>query len=325
MRNLLPALIVALTGLVGALLVHGWRDRLPDPVATHWGTSGTADGFSSVTGVVVMVAVTALIGALLCLLTFVRRIPAQGRRVLVGIFCGTAVFVIVLMTGLTGRQIGLADAADAPLGLGVMALAATAGVFAGLVAGAAARGDGPGPAAAPPIVGAVPVADTLPAGGAVWSGRSALAAGGLVTLALSMLTLVVVGVFVQPRWMLLIPALIIAVVLVVTGTLRVHVEPTRVQWAAGLGWPRIVIPVEQIERAEVLEVNALKDFGGWGYRIGLTARVRGATGFVLRSGPALMVVRTGSAAEPYRRDLVVVAEAASAAALINALVRERLS
>lgn len=316
-----PALIVALAGLVGALLVDGWRVRLPDPVATHWGSGGTPDGFTSVDGVVVSVAVTAAVGAALCLVAFVRRVEATTRRILAGTFCGTAVFVIVLIVALTGAQLDLAHSAAAPLSGWAFLLAAAGGVLTGVAAGyvlPAATGDGD----SPPVVGEVPVA-APPAGvGVLWSGRTTYAPTAMIVLASSVLALLGVAVVVG-MWAILLPvALVIAVATVATGLVRVTVSAQQVRFAGPLGRPRVLIPLAEIERAEVVPVSALKDFGGWGLRIGFSAKLKGAAGFVLRSGPGLVVVRTGDAPKPFRRDVVVVDDAATAAAIINSLLIE---
>ena len=42
---------VSLAVLAAATAVAlSWHDELPDPVASHWGVNGTADGFSSLNG-----------------------------------------------------------------------------------------------------------------------------------------------------------------------------------------------------------------------------------------------------------------------------------
>ena len=316
-----PALIVALAGLVGALLVDGWRVRLPDPVASHWSSSGPPDGFMSVDGVIVSVAVTAGIGAVLCLVVFVRRVEATTRRILAGTICGTAVFVIVLIVALTGAQLDLAHSAAAPLSGWAFLFAAVGGVLAGTAAGfvvpAAVRDD------SPPVVGQVPVAAPPAGPGVLWSGRTTYAPAAMIVLASSVLALLATAV-VTGMWPILLPvALVIALATVATGLVRVTVSAERVRFAGPLGRPRVEIPLAEIERAEVVPVSALKDFGGWGIRVGFSAKLKGAVGFVLRSGPGLVVVRTGDSAKPFRRDVVVVDDAATAAAFVNALLDSR--
>ena len=74
--------------------------------------------------------------------------------------------------------------------------------------------------------------------------------------------------------------------------------------------PRVVVPLGEVEHAEVVHVSPVREFGGWGLRMGLDGRV----GVVLRGGEALEVARTGG-----RRVVVTVDDAATGAALLNTL------
>ena len=70
-----------------------------------------------------------------------------------------------------------------------------------------------------------------------------------------------------------------------------------------------------MERASVIDVSPLRDFGGWGWRVGHGGR----TGIVLRSGEALLVEQTGG-----RSLVITVEDAAQGAALLNTMaVRAR--
>ena len=68
--------------------------------------------------------------------------------------------------------------------------------------------------------------------------------------------------------------------------------------------------IEEVEEAVVVQVNPLREFGGWGIRTGVGGRI----GVVMRGGEALEVVRTGG-----RRVVVTVDDAATGAALLNTL------
>ncbi|MGA5356075.1 hypothetical protein [Streptomyces purpurascens] len=80
-----------------------------------------------------------------------------------------------------------------------------------------------------------------------------------------------------------------------------------------LPWPRIRVPLEAMACASHREVDALGDFGGWGYRIR-----PGASGVILRSGSTLFVRRAGG-----WDFAVTVDDAATAAALLNTLIDRR--
>lgn len=73
--------------------------------------------------------------------------------------------------------------------------------------------------------------------------------------------------------------------------------------------PRIRVPLDEVAGADVRDIEAVADFGGWGYRVRAHR-----TGVVLRSGEALVVRRTGG-----REFAVTVPDARTAAALLNTL------
>lgn len=52
-----------------------------------------------------------------------------------------------------------------------------------------------------------------------------------------------------------------------------------------LGWPNTRIPLDRIERVEVVQIAPMAEFGGWGWRISPDGR----RGVVLRGGEALQV------------------------------------
>jgi hypothetical protein len=79
---------------------------------------------------------------------------------------------------------------------------------------------------------------------------------------------------------------------------------------SALSRPRFVIPLNEVEMAEVVQVRPLPEFGGWGIRGGKGGRV----GVIIRKGPALQVHRSGG-----RIFLVTVDDAETGAALLNTL------
>ena len=116
-----------------------------------------------------------------------------------------------------------------------------------------------------------------------------------------------VAVSVSP-WLWLVAGLVGGLMVAVTSA-RVVVDRDGVRVSTlGLSWSRI--PIERVASAEVGQVSALGDFGGWGWRIGRDGR----RGFVTRSGEALVVHRRG---EP--DVLVTVDDARGAAAVVNTL------
>ena len=107
-----------------------------------------------------------------------------------------------------------------------------------------------------------------------------------------------------------IPVVVILLLLTnFTWTVRVDARGVRVRSVIGVPW--VSIPLDQITSADVIEVQALAQYGGWGIRWALNGRI----GVIVRSGEALEVHRAKGL------DLVVtVDDAGTAAALLNALV-----
>jgi hypothetical protein len=134
------------------------------------------------------------------------------------------------------------------------------------------------------------------------------ARGAVVISTLAIAPLVVLAFFGQP-WLWLIAVAILAL-LALTWSARVVVDADGLRVASlGLTWSRV--PVERVASAEAGAVSPLREFGGWGWRMGRDGR----RGYVTRAGEALVVHRIG---EP---DVVVTVDgAAGAAAALNTLV-----
>lgn len=145
---------------------------------------------------------------------------------------------------------------------------------------------------------------TVSASAAVWS------ITGVVLVVLISLALVV------RSWILVLVAAIVVIPLVVMGSIRVTVDRSGVTLRSALGWSRMHIGADDIDHADVTDVRAIGDFGGYGYRVSVHGKLKGAKGFVLRSGPAMIVSRVDG-----RRDVIVVDDAATAAGLVNHVVR----
>jgi hypothetical protein len=111
-------------------------------------------------------------------------------------------------------------------------------------------------------------------------------------------------------WGLLIVVLLVFALVAAMSSAVVSVDDDGVTIRSPLGWPRIRIPLDEVVRADVTEVRPLRDFGGWGWRVGWHGRV----GVVLRRGESLLIERTGG-----RSVVVTVDDAPTAAGTINAL------
>lgn len=308
-------LVITLAGL-GLLL--SFIGQLPEPVATHWGTGNVPDGFSSrdslpwltLLGLVTSWALGALILA-------VGGRDGMHRRLTVGFAAGMAAFMATVVVGTAWVQRGLADARDAggvewPL---IVALIGSIGV--GLVAamtvpGAAAdstRATRPVPADAPRTA--------LPGGARpVWS-RLAVPSRGL-WVGVGVLTAVLLGMALVTRmWVFSLLMLVITVgSMLAFTTFRVTAGESGLTVRSIVGLPTWRVPLEDIVEVTVTKVNPLREFGGWGYRLGLDGR----TGFVVRSGGALQVERGNGTFW-----VVTVDDADEGAALLNTLADQARS
>ncbi|MEU9123549.1 DUF1648 domain-containing protein [Streptomyces sp. NPDC048506] len=280
--------------------------RLPEPLATHFGVSGRADGYSSTHGFL-----TGCLGVLLVLGT-AFGLAAQARR-----FADAAPWLVV--TGYaTAAGIGyplcltllhnadVTDAATVRLPLWqvavTLAVALLAGAVGWLLAGRSARSPQRAAGDAPRL--------DLPAGTtAGWSrtigSRPLNVLGALMLCA---------GVVVVVRADALTGAFLLASASVVLGltSVRVTVDrrgltlaPLLILPASRIRFRRI--PLERVVEATSRPINCLADLGGWGYRI-----LPGRSGLALRSGDGIVIRLTNG-----REFMVTVDDAATAAALLN--------
>lgn len=293
-----------------ALLVLSWTDDLPDPVATHWSAGSGPDGFSSLGAYVttfVVLGVVCVVGFAAMAWSWGRA--ASTRRVAAASAVWIACFSAVVLVGSLSGQRGIADAHDAPGVGGIITLAWLAPLVPALVAAALVRPD----PALPARDDVAPDAPHLALGAgerAAWVGR---ATGGPLPVVVAVLTAALVAIsVVLSEWAVLVVAAVVALGLLTITAFRVRVSVAGLDVRSVFGWPRTSIPADEVERADAVEVRAVREFGGYGWRLGR----RGRTGVVVRSGEALEVTRTGG-----RRFVVTVDDALDAAALLNTLAQ----
>ncbi|MFD0383676.1 hypothetical protein ACFQ2B_18895 [Streptomyces stramineus] len=288
------------------------RDRLPDPLAAHIGPGGTADGFSG-HGSFLAVSLGLLLGGgvLFGLVTHWARNNPDAQRVLAVLVGGAAVVMGWIITALLLANAGAADAAHVTL----PGLQAAAGFGAGVLYAAVGWpvcGKSPVAEAAEALPGHAERLDLADTESAAWTrvaGSRALPATGLGVLGIGVVTGVMSG------WATAVLPLVTGALLTLLTGARVTADRRGITVAPVLlPWPRLNVPLERITEVTHRDVRALRDFGGWGYRVR-----PGASGVVLRSGPAIAArLATGS------EFVVTVDDAGTAAALLNTLAdRER--
>ncbi|WP_051872295.1 DUF1648 domain-containing protein [Streptomyces sclerotialus] len=319
-------------------------ERLPDTLATHFRADGHADGFSSAGGFLsVGLGLLLVFGAVFGLLVLVptagrrrgaarrtaegvradgvpgadrRPAPAPDRRP--GSAPGQARAVITLGYALAG-VLGYAftvtlhvnaaaggDEAAAALPPWQIAAVLGAGAAAGVLGWLLAGKDAPLPDDG--VRGGAPrlaLADSEVAGWSRTISSPLLYALGLALLLAGLVMGPAVGWSAAPGLMLG------ALVVLPLAGLRVTADRRGLTVTPPfLPYPRMRIPLTRIREADSREIAALREFGGWGYRMR-----PGSSGFVLRSGEALSLRLAGG-----KEFVVTVGDAATAAALLNTLV-----
>ncbi|PKQ30602.1 MAG: hypothetical protein CVT62_12885 [Actinobacteria bacterium HGW-Actinobacteria-2] len=309
------ALILPLAVLVVALGVAiALLPQLPNPVATHWGPSGTPDGFGSPIETLVMLTVIVVAFSVgMWALGFFLGSSASTRRLSVFFALWFAAALSGLLVGSLVMQRGLSDASQAP-GIGLpLGLSFGFATVLGALAAALMPGDAHQPTTTP-----VPAdAERLPLGPGeqvawvrtVEPPHLTWLIGGGAVLAMAAIGLGLLGATtVGFTFGITMALLTLAFSLFSRWTVTIDREGLRAHTV--LPRPRTVVPLDEVESAEVAEVRPLPDFGGWGYRIDSTGRV----GIVVRAGEAILIHRTGG-----RQLLVTVDDATTGAALLNTL------
>ncbi|MCX4674361.1 DUF1648 domain-containing protein [Streptomyces sp. NBC_01433] len=308
-RSTLAALPFLLALTVDLILFAVLADRLPDRLAAHFDATGDADGHIGRTWFVVN---TVLLFGVLGVLwtwtvargTFYDR--AHGWAVAGGY--AIAAFFGYLLAAVLFVNVDAADGAPA-------------GGFPwwqlGAALGAGALGGGLGlllarlvPAPQDPRTGRDPLsgerialADGEVAGWARSTGSWWLPLSTLALLAAAVALLFAAG------WLAALPPLVLGLLLLTFSRPYVTVDRRGLTVSGLLPWPRVRVPLERIESAGSREVNALAEYGGWGYRIR-----PGRSGVIIRSGEAI-VARLASG----RDFAVTVEDSATGAALLNTL------
>lgn len=281
------------------------RPRLPDPIATHFGGSGHADGFMSQgalvpTGLVLLLGPGALFVALAYLVDATRPLVLTAYAT-AGPLCYVLVRIVMDNAAAeTARQVRL-SLWEIPAALGVAAVTGGIGL---LVTRGWTR-------AVPEVRKSRENRSGLllrPGETAFWTrsqGSRGLGIAGLTLLVAGVTIIPLTGI--GPGIVLLGTGLLFALFSGMRTTVDRHGLTVAQLW---LPWPRLRIPLERIVEADARRIDALRDMGGWGYRV-----TRGRSGVVLRSGEAL-VVRLAHGSE----FVVTTDDAATAAALLNGLV-----
>ena len=296
------ALLVA-----AGVIVSSWSARLPSPVAVHWGLMGVDGTASSLTGLLVAVLGTAAaLSALVAATAVLGSPPPFTRRMAAATSVWSAAFLGGVLVALTWSQLDLADAHDARLPAGGLAIVTAASVLLALGAAALTPGD-PAHAVAGPIPADARRTAVRADERVVWTGSVRSVATDALSAAWVALT--VVATVLAGRAAVL-ALLVVPVALVLLGGWRVTIDRSGI-WARGLlGVPRTGLALDQVVRADVTAIRPLREFGGFGVR----SNLHGHYGLVLRKGEAIVVQRAGGGVF-----VATVDGARAGAALLNGL------
>ncbi|MEU0300802.1 DUF1648 domain-containing protein [Streptomyces sp. NPDC006175] len=291
---------VATAAYAGVFMAN--RDRLPGRIATHFSAGGGADDYMSRpaalwTGCALIVGV----GLLFTVMTLASR-DSSASRLSAAVGSGTAFMVgyPLVVTVLVNTDVQ--DPAGVHLPLWHIAVLLAGGLATGALVWLLLNA-GPRPEPAPPA----PALSLARGEAAAWSrtmmSRALLTAAGAV--ALGGLCALVFGSLGTA-----LPLLALGLMCAAFTCVRVSVDRRGVTVASTvLPRPRLALPLGSIVGADSVEVDAVGEFGGWGYRIRPKRR-----GVLLRSGEALSVRTAGG-----REYVVTVDDSATAAALLNGL------
>ncbi|MFC8081190.1 DUF1648 domain-containing protein [Streptomyces sp. NPDC057307] len=302
--------VLALGVQLAVPLVVG--DRLPDSLATHFDLSGDADRdpMSRTAALVSGVLLFLGVGALWVASALGSPLTARGVRRLTAGGWALNGFLGYALTATLFANLDATDSSTVHLPLwqlGVAAAVALAAAGAGLLLTRLV----PDPKPEPPgddATARIDLADGELAGWSRRTGSGPLLAAALVTLVAGVFVAVAVSPLYGPVVFLIgLSALVLA-----SAHVSVDRHGLTVRMGA-LSWPRVRVPLDGIDTASSRRINAVADFGGWGYRIR-----HKRTGVVLRSGEAIVVRRTNG-----REFAVTVGDSVTAAALLNTLVDRR--
>ena len=321
--SVLAATVSLVVGLAcplgGAAVVWSQRHRLPERVVTHWGADGRADGFASVPMAVGMS--TLIVFVLVALLAVTGLVTRQGRY-LGPPAGGLGAFVSILSNGSLLQQVDLdAEAARQVQPGGVLVAGLVAGLLVGGALGFLFRRRSPGVAVEPGIAPDAPrllVDDRVTV---AWTGRTRLSPVGLggfgvgiVATAVPVVLSARAGNWSMAGVALLVTLLMAGLAAAMTAAVTIDERGVRVRALKVIPW--LTVDLGWISGAEVIQVDPLRDFGGWGMRVGRS----GARGFITSHGPAIRVDCGSEAAR-----VVTIDDAERAVATLNTLVARKAS
>lgn len=308
-RATLAALPFVLALLVDLTLYTAVADRLPDRLAVHFDAGGSADRHMSYTAYLLYTVPSLLVlGALWALIAVKGKLHGRAHRWFTGGGFASAAFLGYLLIAVLFVNVDVPEGGSVdgfPLWHIAVALAAAA------VAGALGL----------PLSRLVPLPEDPRGRDPEARERIVLADGevaawgrgiGAWWAPVAVLVLLAAGVIVglEQSWFIGVPLMVLAVVIGTFSRPHVTVDRRGLTVSGLLPRPRVRVPLERMEVADSRRVNALAEYGGWGYRIRPER-----SGVITRSGEAIVISLTSG-----REFAVTVGDSATGAALLNTLL-----
>ncbi len=266
-------------------------NRLPDPIATHWGLTGGPNGsMPRLQGVLLAPLVATAAGSVA---VFYRRLHAAAFFACIAGFLA-AISWLAITANVNAPNWHHAASTHLPLHLGV---AAAFAVITVVVLHALPPEHRPAP------TGPGPSAGIRKGQRASWSATTGWSPG----IAAGVFVVGVIGIIVAG------PALIgvVAVAVAISFFCHIRVSADTRGLIVHYGWlpyPRSHIPLSRIRAARIEDINPM-EWGGWGYRLG-----PGRTAVVLHRGEGLVLDLDNG-----RRFAITVHDAETAAGVLNDL------
>lgn len=316
-------LSLATTGIVLALHLGTtllWRGRLPDPVATHWGGSGVADGTGSLTTHVLLGAFTiVLIGILIPVSA--GTVSGAGNRSGVPLLAGFGNGLVVglgamFISGLVGQldaEQALGTRMEGWVLIGGLIMALCWGLASAYLVRAALPSRSLNPETAAPYAGAgaTGVAPGTVISSTVRGPAWLLALIGVLTLAMPVLAFTAGRDNPAVFWSM-VPGLVILVVAGVTCLAgRVVADEQGIRVYGGGFFKMLHVRPGDIAVAEGREITPA-EFGGWGLRVSGVG-----VAFIIGTGPGVIVNRTRGGSRIY--SVATTEDATVIAGLLNSL------
>ncbi|MET9772045.1 DUF1648 domain-containing protein [Streptomyces sp. NPDC006415] len=308
-RVTLAALPFVLALLIDLTLYATVEDRLPDRLAVHFDAGGSADQYMSLSAYLLYTVPSLLVpGALWALITVRGKPHGRAHRWLTGGGFAVAAFlgyllIAVLFVNVDVPEGGSADGFPLWHIAAALAAAALAGALGMLLSRLVPVPEDPrdlDPATRERIV--------LAEGEVAAWGRG-IGAWWVPVVVLALLAAgVIVGL--EQNWFIGAPLIVLALVIGTFSRPHVTVDRRGLTVSGLLPRPRVRVPLERMEAAGSRSVNALAEYGGWGYRIRPER-----SGVITRSGEAIVISLTSG-----REFAVTVGDSATGAALLNTLL-----